>query len=161
MVVYSAADAPIAWTNALFVAPHLDFGSALLLATLRKKVWLRGMSGTVGLVVQFMAGALFFGVATKSIASDVQQASACRTAAATRQATALEGPVVVSERCTKPGYSYIRFSVEGHTLRTETVGLSGDCGFLQPLGKIARINEGEKVKVLALGEKVVLMERIE
>lgn len=145
----------------MFIAPHFALGSALLLATLWKKVWIRGMSGRVGLVVQSMAGALFFIVATTSIVSDVQQTIECRAAAATQQGTALEGPIVVSERFTKPGYSYIRFSVEGHALRTKTVGLSGDCGYLQPLGKSANINEGEKVRVLALGTKVVAMERIE
>jgi len=147
--------------SALFIAPHFALGVALLLATFWKKVWIRGLDGNLGLVVQAIAGAVFFLAAGASIVTDLQQTTTCRAAAETRNAEVLEGPIVITERFNKPGYSYIRFSVAGHALRTETVGVAGDCGYLQPLGKSARIIEGQTVRVHALGTKVVSMERVQ
>ena len=161
IVLYSAAEAPISWASLFFILPHFALGSALLWASLRKKVWLRGMSGTIGLVVQALGGSLFFAMSSWSIATSTQKTIGCRAAVKNGGLATVEGPIVIDKRFSKPGYAYIEFNVNGHSLRTETQGLSCDCGYLQPLGKSVTITEGQKVRVHVQGNRVLAMERIE
>ncbi len=119
------------------------------------------MSGTIGLVVQALGGSLFFAMSSWSIASSTQKTIGCRAAVKNSGLATVEGPIVIDKRFSKPGSAYIEFNVNGHSLRTETQGLSCDCGYLQPLGKSVTITEGQNVRVHVQGNRVLAMERIE
>jgi hypothetical protein len=160
-VLYDAAEASISWTSVLFILPHLGIGTAFLWATWRKKVWLRGMSGMPGLLVQGLGGGLFFGVSVWVIATNTHETLMCKWAAAERGPIAAAGQIVIEQRFNKPGNSRIRFSVSGYSLHTYTLSLSCDCGYLRPVGQTVSITEGRRVQVRALGEKILTMESLE
>ena len=122
--IYSVATAPISWGSFLFLMPHFVGGGALLWASLRKKCWVRGMSGTSGLVVQGLFGGLFFLVAAFVIARDSLATLKCRQLLGTSEVNTVTGPLVVMERFRKPGYGHVRFSIDGHALPPIRRGLA-------------------------------------
>lgn len=141
--------------------PHLLGGGALLWAALRKKCWVRGLSGTTGCVVQGLFGGLFFLVAASSISRDTLATLKCRQLLDTSEVKTVTGPLVVAKRFSKPGYGYLRFSIDGHALSTETQGLGCDCGFIRPVGRSVTLVDGQLVRAQVVGDKVLRLELIE
>lgn len=119
------------------------------------------MSGTSGLVVQGLVGGLFFLVAASVIARDALATVKCRHLLGASDVRTVSGPLIVSERFRKPGYGYLRFSVDGHRLHTYTQGLGCDCGFIRPVGRSVKLVEGEGVRAQVSGDTVLSLERIE
>ena len=159
--LYSVATAPISWGGFLFLMPHLLGGGALLWASLRKKCWVRGMSGTSACVVQGLVGGLFFLVAAFVITRDALSTLKCRRLLDAGDVRTVSGPLIVAERFRKGGYGYVRFNIAGHALHTYTQGLERDCGFIQPLGRAAKLEDGQVVRAQVSGDKVLSLERIE
>ena len=159
--LYSAATAPISWASLLFLTPHLIGGGALLWATWRKKCWVRGMSGTAGLVVQGLGGGLFFLVAAFVITRDSLETLKCRRLQGTSEVQTITGPLTIDKRFQKPGYGYIQFNINGKNLHTYTQGLNCDCGYIQPVGRVATLVESQVVRAQVAGKVVLSLERIE
>jgi hypothetical protein len=159
--IYSVATAAISWGSFLFLMPHFVGGGVLLWASLCKKCWVRGMSGTSGLVVQGLFGGLFFLVAAFVIAKDSLATLKCRRLLGTSEVKTVTGPLVVMERFRKPGYGHVRFSIDGHALHTYTQGLGCDCGFIMPVGRSVKLIDDQPVRVQVSGDRVLSLERIE
>jgi hypothetical protein len=160
-MLYDASQAPISWGSLFFGLPHLLLGSALLWATLRRKVWLQGLSGTAGLIVQALGGLVFFGVASWSIASDVRETANCRATLTRDQAYKVRGPLLIQKRFSKPGNGYVEFSIDNHDLRTATQGLDCDCGYIKPLGRSVTLVENQIVEAQVVGNTVLTLRRVE
>jgi hypothetical protein len=155
MQIYSAASAPVLWGAAFFVVPHLLMGGAALYATASRKQWFRGLKGGIGLAVQGVLGAAFFGVAAYSVANNTVQTISCRAASGSMELQRTTGPVHIVQDFYKPGYGYVRFTVGDQLFVTATAGLGNDCGYLKPLGSAILKLEGTTVHVEYRGSAVL------
>ena len=154
---YSAATAPLSIGGAIFVLPHFVVGLALLVFGLRGKTILRGVKSKLGLAVQVPIGLLFFGVAIWSVSSRVMETRECRTAEQRGEFVSIDGPVHIVSRFTKPGNGYVDFKIGSKELRTRESGAPCDCGYILPLGKTLRLEDGMLVEAKAHGDKVIAL----
>ena len=152
---YDAAIAPISWGSVLFIVPHLIVGIAFLIGAKKGKCQLRGMTGTSGKLLLGGIGALFSGVALFVLVNNSVETYLCKTAVERNDVKTVQGPIQVLEKFSKPGAGYVRFKVGNEEFRTESAGLSCECGFVKPPGRLVKIKDGINVEAKSYGGKVV------
>jgi hypothetical protein len=139
---YSAATASLSIGGALFVLPHLILGTGALIAGLSGHTFLRGLSGVSGRIVHVLIGAIFAGAALYSLLNGIYATHICRNAVREGAFTTIKGTVELTRRFAKSGYAYAEFKIGESSFRTNEVGLTCDCGFLTPIGKLVSIKSG-------------------
>jgi len=152
---YSATTASLSIGGAVFLLPHFVIGLVCLVFGMRGKTILRGVTSKLGLVVQLPVGLLFLGVAVWSVSTRVVETQQCRTAEERGEFVSVEGPVQIVSRSTKPGNGHVDFKIGGKELRTYESGVSCDCGYVLPLGKTLRLEDGMLVQAKARGGNVI------
>ncbi len=152
---YSAATASLFVGPIVFVIPHFLIGLIALLCTLKRISIFTEMPGTVGLVVQGMFGALFFGLACITIFNSITETYLCRGLEAQGKYRAIEGIVRIESRFAKPGYAYTNFKIGNESFKTYEGGVSCDCGLILPLGKKIKLKEGMYVRAKVQDEKIL------
>ena len=109
------------------------------------------------LLVQIPVGLLFFGAALWSIVGDIKETQLCRNAEAAGNYEAVSGRLHIIKRFSKPGYGYVEFMVGEKSMRTYEAGPSCDCGYVLPVGRSLRLEDGMMVDLKLFNGKVVAL----
>lgn len=154
---YSAATASLSIGGAVLLLPHFSIGLACLLFALCGRVIIRGAESKLGLLIQVPVGLLFFGFATWTVVNDTVQTYRCRAGVANGEFESVSGPISIVERFAKPGYGYVEFTVGERAFKTYESGSSCDCGYILPLGRTLRLQDGMVVEAKVQGAKVLAL----
>jgi hypothetical protein len=157
-MLYSIAESPICLTRILIAIPFLFVGAALLWSTWHRKVWLRGVDGAVGLVLQGAVGAVFFLVTAWSTGANFLEGVECRSRLASGEVDIVQGPLTLQFRSGKTS-GMIHFSIDGRPFRTGTE-FACDCGFIQPLGRRVDDVATKHVRAKVIGNTVLALELV-
>ena len=143
---YSALTASLTFGKALFVLPHFVGGTAAFIAAFHRKA--NPMVGLVGLVFVGFVGFLW--------THDAIETFECRAAAAANQGELVEGVVAsVKHTYARSGAGTLHFTVGNRSLSTWSLGANNDCGFIEPIGKVGGVKEGQTASVLLYQGKVI------
>jgi hypothetical protein len=143
---YSVLSASLTLGKALILLPHFLVGAWAFAASVLRKA-----SPFVG-----VGGLVFVGAAGFLWAHGTIETYQCRAAARNGSGEWVTG-VVSSVKYTysKSGSGTLHFTVGGWELWSRSQGANNDCGFIEPLGKVGGVREGQSASVLLYDGKVI------
>lgn len=126
--------------------PHLVIGTAALIAALKRKA-----NPFVGL-----GGALFLGVVGFIWTHDFIETMQCRAAAEENQGEWVKGIVSgVRHTYSRSGTGTLHFVIDSREFTSWSSGINNDCGFIESIGKVGGVREGNMASVLLHQGKVI------
>jgi hypothetical protein len=158
---YSAATAGISWRSVAWdVVAIVVLGLPMLYS-----LWInRSELKTDGAVFKFLVASVI-GVAFTlgglyGAIRGVYGSFECTRALSSASFASHIGSVRLVERFEKPGVGYSVYRVGDGEFKTNEAGLSCDCGYLVPLGRVRRLAEGEVVEIALLGDRALAVRSV-
>ena len=119
------------------------------------------MNGSLGLIVQTLAGGIFFSVPAYFMTKNWIDTFDCRIALREGNVSVVTGMLTVNKIFYKPGYGYIDFDIEGQSYSTRTEGPGCDCGYIQSVGRQVLRAKNTQVKAQILDGTVLGLQSIQ